>query len=852
MTWPFENDTNAAVKRLAAQRIRANKGKNTFIVMAIVLTTVLFAALFAVAGGFLDQWKQIQQLQHGKAHATIKFLTQEQRDSLLACNSLAEVYFTQIVGMAQNEELLKLKTEVRYAQDGSARSFLCYPSTGSMPRTEEEIATSTLVLEALGVPCELGASVHLVIDVDGVTCEKDLRLCGFWEGYERAQAQMAWVGEALADSVAPAAHRNVWESGQYGGIFCADIYFASEWNVNGQMNALLEEVGEESGIYELPISANPSCGLGITAEDIDAASVLAVILLLAMIIFVGYLIIYNMFSISVAQDVQFFGLLRTVGAGGRQIKGIVRRQAFMLALRGLPLGLAAGYLVGRLFLPYVVMQTTMDATGIYRIDPLVLIGAAMFSLLTVYISSLKPCGYAAGISAMEAVRYVDVDSGVRRRTKKSRRTSPYTMAAANLRRSRRKAALVVWSLSLGMILLNITYTAVSGFDMETYIDENTAADFCVSDYTVFNVVFPKNLSAVSDEFMQGVSRLEGLEDSAYIYAAEVFHPVPDAVMERFLREKSLRQAELRSMESMEQTLEEYRSTHAIIYGIDYAALNYVTMMRGAVDETMWESGDCAIVCDFYYERNGNMDGESPLYRIGDEISLTDQDGDSHAYTVSAVGRLDLDVGAHYYSDLGLCVILPMQGYEEVFGQTQPLTAVFNVSDGYRAAAEDWVADYTTHVEKNLNYVSYRVLEQEFYRDKAAYTVIGSVLGGILALIGLLNFVNVTVTSLLARQKELAVLSAAGMGRGQMKKMLACEGMAYIALAFLVTVTLGSGAVYLICEQMVSNVWAFRYHFTILPVAVSLPFMLAVAAVVPLGFYRRMSRRSIVERLRVAE
>lgn len=263
MILPFENDTDSAVKKLALQRIRANKGKNVFIILAVILTTVLFSALFAVAGGLLDQNKQVQQRYYGTAHASIKFLTQEQCDILAACETPEEVYFTHVVGMAANEELRKLNTEVRYAQDGSARSFQCYPSVGTMPQGEDEIATSTLVLEALGIPCELGATIHLTISVDGILYEKNLRLCGYWEGYERADAQMVWVNESLADSIAPASHVSVYDSGKYGGIFCADIYFPGEWNVERQMGELLDEVDKESGIWELPVSTNPSCGLGM-------------------------------------------------------------------------------------------------------------------------------------------------------------------------------------------------------------------------------------------------------------------------------------------------------------------------------------------------------------------------------------------------------------------------------------------------------------------------------------------------------------------------------------------------------------------------------------------------------------
>ncbi|MDE6388315.1 MAG: ABC transporter permease [Lachnospiraceae bacterium] len=850
MTFPFENNTNAAVKKLAAQRIRANKGKNVFVILAVILTTILFSALFAVAGGFLDQNKQVLQKYYGTAHGSIKFLTKEQYDMLASCDKPEAVYYTRVVGMAVNEELAKLSTEVRYAQDGSARSFQCYPSVGAMPQEADEIATSTLVLKALGLPCELGTTVHLSISVDEVLYEKDFRLCGFWEGYERAGAQMVWVSESYADDIAPAAHRNVYDTGNYGGIFCADIYFASEWNAETQMNELLVELGEESGIYELPIKANPSCGLGLSDGEIDITFILAAAVLLGIIVFVGYLIIYNMFSISVAQDVQFFGLLRTIGASGRQIKGIVRKQAFRLAFIGLPFGLTAGYLIGLLLLPYALTEVTINATGVYRSNPLVLIGAVLFSLLTVYISSLKPCRYASRISAIEAVRFTETDNGVRIETKKSRKTTPFTMAIGNLRRNRRKAILVIVSMSLGMILLNTAYTAVTGFDLETYINMCAVADFCVSDYTVLNKAGTpgeENLNGISDEFIQEIEHRPGLEDSAYVYARRIEQQVPEEVIGRILEGKTSRTV-VRSMEDSENLLAQYHSTGAIAYGIDASALNLVTITKGEVDEELWESGEGVIVDDFYYH-GMESEGDSPLYRIGDEICIIDEDGVSHTYHVMAVGGIESDASTHFLIDLGLCIILPMKSYREVYGETQPMTAVFNVEDEYREAAEEWMEDYSKNVEKNLDYISYRTYEKEFQESKVTYTIIGSVLGAILALIGLLNFINVTITSILARQKEMAVLGAVGMTQKQMKQMLAWEGIAYIGAAVSITATIGTGIGYFICEMMVGNMWAFCYHFTLLPVILCLPFMLAVSILVPLGFYRNMNRKSIVERLR---
>ena len=44
------------------------------------------------------------------------------------------------------------------------------------------------------------------------------------------------------------------------------------------------------------------------------------------VILAGYLIIYNIFNISVKTDIRAYGLLKNVGTTGKQLKKIVRMQ----------------------------------------------------------------------------------------------------------------------------------------------------------------------------------------------------------------------------------------------------------------------------------------------------------------------------------------------------------------------------------------------------------------------------------------------------------------------------------------------------------------------------------------------
>lgn len=57
-----------------------------------------------------------------------------------------------------------------------------------------------------------------------------------------------------------------------------------------------------------------------------------------------------------------------------------------------------------------------------------------------------------------------------------------------------------------------------------------------------------------------------------------------------------------------------------------------------------------------------------------------------------------------------------------------------------------------------------------------YRLVGGVLCAVLALIGILNFINSMMTSILSRYREIAMLQSVGMTGRQVKNMLIYEGL----------------------------------------------------------------------------
>ena len=158
---------------------------------------------------------------------------------------------------------------------------------------------------------------------------------------------------------------------------------------------------------------------------------------IAVIFIAGYLLIYNVFYISIAQDIRFYGMLKTLGTTARQIRKIVYKKAIKLSLMGIPIGLLLGWPIGRLLLPAIVNMLTDDIRVVTTVNPLIFLVAIVFSAITVFISCQKPAILAAKVSPMEALHYIE-QTGGKKKQRRSKHISTMMMAKNNLTRNKKK------------------------------------------------------------------------------------------------------------------------------------------------------------------------------------------------------------------------------------------------------------------------------------------------------------------------------------------------------------------------------------------------------------------------------
>lgn len=395
----FKVKNSGIITKLSHRSLKSEKTRNIIAAAAIILTAVMFTTLLSVGMSMVESIQLETMRRVGtEAHGGYKFISMSEYEKNAADPKVKDVSYNIIISLAENPELAKTSTDIRYTEEKAAKWSFSMPTVGSLPKERLNIATTTDVLDALKIPHELGTTVPLEFTVNGIKYKENFTLCGFWKNELVMASNSAFLSREYADEVAPVWQEEpIYKTFPCSGSVNASIWFNTAWNIEKRMSDLSERCGFGPDI-------NEGVNWAYMSDEVDMFSVLLVAGLLALIMLSGYLVIYNVFYISVNGKIRFYGLLKTIGTTNKQLKKIAHREALILSLIGIPIGLIAGYALSALLIPLIVSITSI---GVYKISvsPLIFIGSGIFTLATVRISCLKPCKSVCCISPVEAVVY---------------------------------------------------------------------------------------------------------------------------------------------------------------------------------------------------------------------------------------------------------------------------------------------------------------------------------------------------------------------------------------------------------------------------------------------------------------
>lgn len=496
---------NMAVKRLAARGFIASRTRNIVAVIAIVLTAVLFTAVFTIGTGITEDTEHSAMLQAGgDAHGSIKKLTQEQYDILKKHPLIKECGREIVVAdSVVNSVFLKRHVEMHYLDKNMYPHWFINIIDGKAPEKADEILLDQKSVELLGAKPEPGCKVTLEIQVhpESNPVKRTFTISGITEPSTAMNVGFAIVPEAYIKKYS----KEIDGSGEIyseTGKISMYVIFGNSRKIQDKLNEVITESGfstdMESGNY---IESNANWAYLSGGAESDPVVIIGIIAALLLIVIAGYLIIYNIFQISIINDIRYYGLLKTIGTTGRQIKRILRKQAFWLCLAGTPAGLVLGFFTGKFFLPLILYSGKTSDMMVVTISPKpwIFICAALFTIFTVFISEWKPGRIAAKVSPVEALRY----TGHEKQNKKLKKTTDggkiIRMAFSNLGRNKIRTAVVVCSLSLTVVLMNSVYTVTNSVDKEGFLSKMILSEAAIGNTMLFNNMYYSNDQELAKE-----------------------------------------------------------------------------------------------------------------------------------------------------------------------------------------------------------------------------------------------------------------------------------------------------------------------------------------------------------------
>ena len=413
MTWPFENDTSAIVKKLAGRSMQADKRNKAFLLLTIAISVCMVFSILLISTGTQEKFKNTQR---NKAQIGILGVTDEQTAQLHQNENITWVGEYSAIGVfyVENKTITVAYGNEDYFLHQEEKTF-----QGSVPQKADEIMLPQNYLDFLGKSYQTGDTIS--IDLTGTGQKAEYTLSGVLNNTKESNGYFIYVSKELAQDLA----KDSFQVTAYTRLNTDAISSTAILNFAGKAI-------QNTGIVEEQVMLTEYSA--VMSGVITSGIPIPVPLLAALTAILAATIVYGVFYTKIVKNVQMFGQLRTVGMTKRQIKRMASKEGRLYALAGIPLGLVIGVLI------------------------------AAVAFVTVNIAIFKPVRVAMNTSPVEGAKYLAYAGKAKSSSKLHRKLTPFNLAKINIQRNKQKAVLTLLMLGVSGALLLVTSTVAGSID----------------------------------------------------------------------------------------------------------------------------------------------------------------------------------------------------------------------------------------------------------------------------------------------------------------------------------------------------------------------------------------------------
>ena len=820
----------AYIVRLSKSILNANKSRRNILLLAIVLTSILFTSLFSVALGLgksmeTQTMKTIGTISHG----SFKELSDKDINILSKDKDIKEFSIREKVGILDDE---KISAELSYIDKNGYEWSLIEKVKGKLPEKEKEVFIDIVTAKKLGYKGEIGEEIEVPFNIEkpyiGEIIEKRSEkfiISGTFQNPIDSNVGVGqiYLSKAYVDKLSlPENNKDL------------EVMLKNSFMIRDKLLKIAErngyKVADNPGNLsdkQLRIGVNFAYLLS-GDNSFDFKTFLPYLAFLILVMVAGYLIINNIFKISVNEDIKLLGLLKTIGMTKPQIKKLVHLESLAASIPSIIVGDIVGISIGKIILNKIFASNEMltDVKLSLMVIILIILFSTAFTLLTVFLSVMRPAKYAAKVSPIDASRYNETTI---KKKYKSDNISLGKLARRQVFSNKFRFISIILSMSLSAVILNSVLTYTGNIDLEKGISDVIVTGYNIASPKYFRYMYLGSEEGIDKKFIDEIENQKGFKAGGALYYYGYEYDFPDIKIED-------------------------NKVAPILLGIDDYLINKQKITDGEFDKDKWQTGNYVII--------GEYGDKKSSFKAGDKIKINVK---NKVKEVQVMGKFEYNFsnGLRYFPviredkynessptlDLEYIYMNPNE-YRELTGDKSIMSYGFDVEDSEKENFDNLLKSFEN--EPDFSYDSRDLQIKSIMNFKNLIEFAGYSLSIVLFLISVLNFINVIATEILRNMVNLSILEAIGMTKKNIKKYLVKKNLIYsissLVFSFIMMLLVNK---FILIDFMEQTQWT-SYKFVIMPLII-VNFVNIIIGIIFTGkFYKKHSQNSLVDRIKNLE
>lgn len=820
----------AYIRRLAKNILNANKSRRNILLLAIALTSILFTSLFSVALGLgksmeTQTMKTIGTISHG----SFKELSDKDINILSKDKDIKEFSIREKVGILDDE---KISAELSYIDKNGYEWSLIEKVKGRFPEKEKDVFIDLATAKKLGYKGEIGEEIEVPFNIE-----------------------KPYTGEIIEKKSDKFIISGTFQNPIDSNVGVGQIYLSKAYvdklllpDTNNDMEVMLKnsfmikdkllKIAERNGYKVADSPGNLSdkeIRIGVNFayllsgdSSFDFKTFLPYLAFLILVMVAGYLIINNIFKISVNEDIKLLGLLKTIGMTKPQIKRLIHLESLAVALPSIIIGDIIGISIGKIILNKIFASNEMltDVKLSLMVMVLIILFSTAFTLLTVFLSVMRPARYAAKVSPIDASRYNEIEV---KNKYNSDNISLGKLARRQVFSNKFRFISIVLSISLSAVILNSVLTYTGNIDLEKGISDVVATDYNIASPKYFRYMYSGRDDEINKDFIDEIENQKGFKAGGALYSYGYEYYYPDIKIEG-------------------------HKIAPILFGIDEYLIDKQKFIDGEFDKEKWQTGNYIIVGEYANKKSAFKSGDKINIKVNNKVKEVQVMGKveynfSNGLRYFPVIKEDINDESSPTLSLEYIYMKPNE-YKELTGDKSIMSYGFDVEDSEKENFDKLLKTFEN--EPDFSYDSRDLQIKSTMEFKSLIEFAGYSLSIVLFLISVLNFINVIATEILRNMVNLSILEAIGMTKKNIKKYLVKKNLIYslcgLIFSFLIMLLVDK---FILMDFMEQTQWT-SYKFVILPLILVNLVNIIIGIIFTGRFYEKHSNNSLVDRIRSLE